>query len=321
MAINMRLFDLHCDTIGECWKQKKDLFENDLHLSLQRGGVYTPWRQVFAVFIPDSYRGKAAWDYFLAIYDDFLRQVEQRKDMVLFCRTSDDLTRAEQEGKCAAMLSVEGGAVLGGALPRIQELYRLGVRLITLTWNGENELGCGCGKQFAGGLTPLGREAVREMERVGMAVDVSHLSRRGFWDVAGIAEASFLASHSNCNAVYRHPRNLTDRQIACIISRGGLIGINLYRAFLGRPGHAGFAAAHRHIQHVMERGGADVLALGSDFDGCELEPCFAGIEKLEAFQDYLLSNGMTREQADAVFYKNAEKFFQNLLQPETDMLK
>ena len=173
----------------------------------------------------------------------------------------------------------------------------------------------------AGGLTPLGKEAVREMERTGVAVDVSHLSRRGFRDVAGIARAPFLASHSNCNAVYRHPRSLTDRQIDCIITRGGLIGINLYRAFLGRPGSAGFAAAHRHIRHVLERGGEHVLALGSDFDGCELEPCFAGVEKLEAFQDYLLANGMPQEQADALFYKNAEKFFQTLLQPQTDMLK
>jgi len=156
---------------------------------------------------------------------------------------------------------------------------------------------------------------------LGVAGGVSHLSRRGFRDVAGIARAPFLASHSNCNAVYRHPRSLTDRQIDCIITRGGLIGINLYRAFLGRPGSAGFAAAHRHIRHVLERGGEHVLALGSDFDGCELEPCFAGVEKLEAFQDYLLANGMPQEQADALFYKNAEKFFQTLLQPQTDMLK
>ena len=276
----MRLFDLHCDTIGECWKQKKDLFENNLHLSLQRGSAYAPWRQVFAVFIPDSCRGEAAWNYFQGIYDDFLHQLE-----------------------------------------RIQKLHAMGVRLITLTWNGANELGCGCGKRCAGGLTPLGKEAVREMERTGVAVDVSHLSRRGFRDVAGIARAPFLASHSNCNAVYRHPRSLTDRQIDCIITRGGLIGINLYRAFLGRPGSAGFAAAHRHIRHVLERGGEHVLALGSDFDGCELEPCFAGVEKLEAFQDYLLANGMPQEQADALFYKNAEKFFQTLLQPQTDMLK
>ena len=255
------------------------------------------------------------------IYDDFLHQLETHKDAVSFCRTSDELARAEREGKCAAILSVEGGAVLGGRLDRIQKLHAMGVRLITLTWNGANELGCGCGKRCAGGLTPLGKEAVREMERTGVAVDVSHLSRRGFRDVAGLARAPFLASHSNCNAVYRHPRSLTDRQIDCIITRGGLIGINLYRAFLGRPGSAGFAAAHRHIRHVLERGGEHVLALGSDFDGCELEPCFAGVEKLEAFQDYLLANGMPQEQADALFYKNAEKFFQTLLQPQTDMLK
>lgn len=317
----MRLFDLHCDTIGECWKQKKDLFDNDLHLSLQRGGAYAPWRQVFAIFIPDSCRGDEAWDYFQRIYAYFLDQLDKHGDTVSFCRTAADLGRAEREGKCAAILSVEGGAVLGGELARIQELYSLGARLITLTWNGANELGCGCGKRCAGGLTQCGKEAVREMERIGMAVDVSHLSRRGFWDVAKIAKKPFLASHSNCNGVYRHPRSLTDRQIGCIRSRGGLIGMNLYRAFLGRPGDGGFAAAYRHIAHLLERGGEPVIALGSDFDGCEVEPCFAGIEKLESLRTYLLEQGLSAEQADALFFKNAEKFFQNLLQRQTDMLE
>ena len=317
----MRLFDLHCDTIGECWKQKKDLFENNLHLSLQRGSAYAPWRQVFAVFIPDSCRGEAAWNYFQGIYDDFLHQLETHKDAVSFCRTSDELARAEREGKCAAILSVEGGAVLGGRLDRIQKLHAMGVRLITLTWNGANELGCGCGKRCAGGLTPLGKEAVREMERTGVAVDVSHLSRRGFRDVAGLARAPFLASHSNCNAVYRHPRSLTDRQIDCIITRGGLIGINLYRAFLGRPGSAGFAAAHRHIRHVLERGGEHVLALGSDFDGCELEPCFAGVESWKHFRITCLRTGCPRSRLTRCFTKMRKNFLQTLLQPQTDMLK
>lgn len=242
-------------------------------------------------------------------YDDFLHQLETHKDAVSFCRTSDELARAEREGKCAAILSVEGGAVLGGRLDRIQKLHAMGVRLITLTWNGANELGCGCGKRCAGGLTPLGKEAVREMERTGVAVDVSHLSRRGFRDVAGLARAPFLASHSNCNAVYRHPGSLTDRQIDCIITRGGLIGINLYRAFLGRPGSAGFAAAHRHIRHVLERGGEHVLALGSDFDGCELEPCFAGVESWKHFRITCLRTGCPRSRLTRCFTKMRKNFF------------
>ena len=305
----MRLFDLHCDTIGECWKQKKDLFENNLHLSLQRGSAYAPWRQVFAVFIPDSCRGEAAWNYFQGIYDDFLHQLETHKDAVSFCRTSDELARAEREGKCAAILSVEGGAVLGGRLDRIQKLHAMGVRLITLTWNGANELGCGCGKRCAGGLTPLGKEAVREMERTGVAVDVSHLSRRGFRDVAGLARAPFLASHSNCNAVYRHPRSLTDRQIDCIITRGGLIGINLYRAFLGRPGSAGFAAAHRHIRHVLERGGEHVLALGSDLTAASWSLALPGLKSWKHFRITCLRTGCPRSRLTRCFTKMRKNFF------------
>lgn len=311
----MRLFDLHCDTVGECWKQQCDLFENNLHLSLRRGSVYTPWRQVFAIFIPDTVRGDAAWAYFQRAHDYFMDQLAKHGDVLALCRTGGEMNAAAQEGKCAAILSVEGGAVLGGKLERLSALYALGVRLMTLTWNGANELGCGCGSRFAGRLTRLGREAVREMERLGMAVDVSHLSRRGFWEVASLTQRPFLASHSNCNAVHRHRRNLTDRQIRCIASRGGVIGINLYQSFLGKPGDTGFAAAWRHIERLLALGAADTIALGSDFDGCEMNPVFAGVEKLEAFQAYLLERGLPQEQADALFYKNAEKFFQTLLQP------
>ena len=261
----MRLFDLHCDTIGECWKQKKDLFENNLHLSLQRGSAYAPWRQVFAVFIPDSCRGEAAWNYFQGIYDDFLHQLETHKDAVSFCRTSDELARAEREGKCAAILSVEGGAVLGGRLDRIQKLHAMGVRLITLTWNGANELGSGPNNDT--GLTAFGKEAIKRMEQVGMIVDCSHLNDAGFEDLLNIAERPFVASHSNVRACCGHPRNLTDAQFKELVRRGGLCGLNLFSRFIDDDNNGSKDYLLRHIYHMLELGGEDVIAWGGDMDG------------------------------------------------------
>ena len=304
----MRLFDLHCDTIGECWKQKKDLFENNLHLSLQRGSAYAPWRQVFAVFIPDSCRGEAAWNYFQGIYDDFLHQLETHKDAVSFCRTSDELARAEREGKCAAILSVEGGAVLGGRLDRIQKLHAMGVRLITLTWNGANELGSGPNNDT--GLTAFGKEAVKRMEQVGMIVDCSHLNDAGFEDLLNIAERPFVASHSNVRACCSHPRNLTDAQFKEIVRRGGLCGLNLFSRFIDDDDNGSKDYLLRHIYHMLELGGEDVIAWGGDMDGeITCDPDLNTPYGVGRFADYLVEHGIGEAAVQKIFFDNAYRFF------------
>ena len=302
----MRLFDLHCDTITELEKKNENLAENDGHISLDRAEYLTEYVQDFAIFIPDEYRGKAATDYFDRVYSYYKKQLS----------VSGISEYAERQNtKVKSVLSVEGGAGMGGTIEGLHHLADCGVKLITITWNGRNELASGCFDEEDIGLTAFGREAVREMEKLRIAADVSHLSKKGFYDLADFAEKPFMASHSCVDMVdnfkARH-RNLTEDQIKIISEHGGVIGINLWEKLLGNEDNS-FDAVLRHMSRMIEIGGEDVVAMGTDFDGCDINPDLAGIEKLQGLYDYLNIHGFDEKLLDKIFFANADRFFANLL--------
>ena len=179
---------------------------------------------------------------------------------------------------------------------------------MTLTWNGENELGSG--NVTDRGLTDFGRAAVREMERCGILIDVSHLNDAGLADVFETAERPFLATHSNARAICAHKRNLTDDMIREMVRRDCLIGLNYFVKFLRDDGDVkSLDDLYRHAMHFFELGSRKNLALGSDFDGSVLPECLNTPVKVASFYEYLLSRGVSQEDADGVFYKNAQAFF------------
>ena len=309
----MNFFDLHCDTIGECANRNLPLRENELHISLEKGECLEKWVQVFAIWMPDEKRGKVAADYFDKVYDYYLRETEKNADVLLPCISADDLAKAERENKAASILAVEGGSVLCGDIDRISLLKERGVKILTLTWNGENELGSGCMDKEDKGLTFFGKNAVRELSSAGIVPDVSHLSEKGFYDTAQEIDFPFIASHSDCGRVYPHKRNLTDEQIDEIIRRNGLIGVNFYKSFLSDDNEKAFDGVLRHLYHILERGGEKTAAMGSDFDGCEIADELAGIDKIPALWEYLNKNGIPCDTLNSCFYGNARNFFFNVL--------
>lgn len=302
----MRFFDLHCDTITELEKRNGSLASNDGHISLDRASYLTEYVQDFAIFIPDEYRGKAATDYFDRVYAYYKKQLE-------LCGISEYHER--KNTKVKSVLSVEGGAGMGGTIEGLHHLAECNVKLITLTWNGRNELASGCFDEEDIGLTAFGREAVREMEKLCIAADISHLSRKGFRDLADIAEKPFMASHSCIDIVdnfkARH-RNLTKDEVRIISEHKGVIGINLWEKLLGNEDNS-FDAVLRHMTEIIDIGGEDVLAMGTDFDGCDINPDLAGIEKIQSLADYLSAHGFDARLIDKVFFSNADRFFSNLL--------
>ena len=231
---------------------------------------------------------------------------------------------AETNGKCAAFLTCEGASPFANS-DGIYQAYECGVKLITLTWNDENEVGYGCQSGSDLGLKPLGKLLLSGMEKLNIVADVSHLNRAGFYDVIS-SDVSVVASHSCSGSVLQRTRkesedklfscrrNLTDEQIKLLIERNSLIGINFCRSFLGDYGDDGFEAAFRHIAHILELGGENVLAIGSDFDGCEINPELSGIDKMPAFRQFLLDNGLNEILIEKIFYGNAYNFFKNVLQ-------
>jgi len=286
----MYLFDLHCDTLTRCIQKSEPLAAAGGHLSLERGARFGRWGQVFAAFVPDTLQGQAAADYADRVLD-------------FYCSQAREIKRA-----CAPVLAIENGNALAGDLDKLDGFAARGVRILTLTWNGANELGHGARCDPSLSLTPFGKAALRRMFELGVVPDVSHLNEAGFWDVAELAAAHgkpFWATHSNCDAIHRHCRNLSDNQLRTIFNSGGLVGLNLFTDFLGGAGTARDAA--RHLERMIDLGGEDSVALGSDFDGCEIHPSLAGIEKMEFLDGELEQFGFSAEQRKKFFWSNAAK--------------
>ncbi|WP_276352423.1 dipeptidase [Cohnella caldifontis] len=268
----MGIVDFHADVICKMLVHPGlSLLKPDdrLDVTVQRlkeGGVAL---QVFPLFLPDSvpadpeslFRG-------IELYDS---GVLAHPDLMPILRVSD-LDAARSSGRIGALLSLEGVDGLQGKLWALRLLHRMGLRLLGPTWNHANWACDGAMEPRGGGLTGAGRQLVRECESLGILIDVSHLSERGFWDLADLAARPFFASHSNARAVTSHPRNLTDDQIRALIAVDGLIGVTFVPWFLANREPASIADILRHVEHICSLGGAAHLAFGSDFDGIDRHP-------------------------------------------------
>ena len=295
-----KLCDMHCDTATECFDKVLSLYDNNLHIDLKRLSAAGSGVQFFAVWIKpqDAHHGFARA---VEVVDYFTQECAEYKDRITIVRDASDLD--SNDGKIKAVLSVEGGEALEGETQNLKKLYNKGVRLLTLTWNGKNHLGEGA-MSGTGGLTEFGKEIVREMNRLGMIVDVSHLSDAGFWNVAQISKAPFVASHSNARAVCNHPRNLTDEQIKHLVKINGFMGINLNPPFLGEN-VVGLDDIYAHISHCLDLGAQDILGFGADFDGIDQTPCeIAGVQDMQKIAGYLLKKGLTERFVRKIMSEN-----------------
>jgi len=302
----MRIIDLHCDTLTECEKRGLTLLNDQTQLAFDRLGR-DGWCQAAAVFMPDTLRGSQAVEYFDRVYAYWLAQKDACCGKFVEAKTlSKDCT---PDPKCpAAFLTVEGGSVLAGDLSRIAMLARRGVRMLTLTWNGANELGGGQAEDI--GLTPIGRQAIPLLEQHSIIVDVSHLGDKGFWEVAGLARRPFVASHSNSRAVCGHPRNLTDDQFRAIVQAGGLVGLNFCTYFISEDGRdPSPGKLVEHIRRFVSLGGEDHIALGSDYDGAPIPDWMDRSEKLDCAIALMIKSGLEPALAEKICYKNARAFF------------
>ena len=280
--------------------------------------------QVFAIWIPDELRGKAALGYFDSVYKNFAEEIRLNADKIKLCQGFSDIEEETETPVCRALLACEGGSPFATE-SGIELAKSCGVKVITLTWNAENEFGFGCQSGSQNGLKPLGKKLLGDMAECGMVADVSHLNRKGFYDAVE-SPAAVIASHSNCVSVLEETRResedkffscrrcLDDEQVKLLAERGGLIGINFCRSFLGDADDDGFEAAYRHICRMLELGAENSIAIGSDYDGCEINPELCGIDKIPSFEDFLLGKGFDKALTDKIFFENSYKFFKNILQ-------
>jgi membrane dipeptidase len=311
------MFDLHCDTLTACMNPNRTgdpLDAPDAQFSLSKVPRDVHWGQCCAIFVPDGLSAEESAAYYRTHQRSFARQMERFSHAVRPCRCAQEIENAWAKGKTAAVLSVENAAALGGQLGQVETLARDGVKLLTLTWNGENQIGSGYSTDH--GLSPFGRAVVPMLEEYGIAVDVSHLNDRGFFQVLDLAKKPFAATHSNARAVCPHPRNLTDTQIQEMVARRCLIGLNYCSLFLrsdGKP--ATLDDLFRHVEHFLELGAEHCLALGSDFDGAELPPCLDSPQKAAALFEFLQNRGLSAELCRQIMFQNALRFFRENFTP------
>ena len=285
----MIIFDAHCDTITKIMEMNSNLHNNNCHIDIQRLKSLGSFVQTFAAFIDPAYSPAYAMKRAMQIIDRFYSELYIYKDDILLCCNYNDITNALSQGKIAAMLSIEGGEALQGDLGALRNFYRLGVRSICLTWNYRNEIADGVkDADTGGGLTPFGRNLIREMNRLNMLVDLSHISERGFWDVIETTSKPIIVSHSNARKICSHPRNLFDEQITAVAKNGGVIGVNLYPEFLNNDGKATIKDVLKHIEHIVSLAGPDHIGLGADFDGIEKTPDdINGVENINMIFEHL----------------------------------
>lgn len=280
------IIDMHCDSVLEAFQGNRQLTDRAQigHFDfprMQSAGVKI---QFFALF-PDITALLSPLKQVLILGDYFWEQYEKSQKMMQIITSPQSLLQVLDSEKSGALLTVEGGEALEGELRLLRVLYRMGVRSLCLTWNNRNEIADGVGEmQTGGGLTLFGREVVREMNKIGMIIDVSHLAENGFWDVLELSQTPVIASHSNSQAVWDHPRNLTDEQIKGIAQNKGVIGLNFVADFLGERG-CGLEQLWRHIDHICDLVGDDYLGFGSDFDGTD--DLLAGIDDVTIYPELI----------------------------------
>lgn len=306
-----KIIDLHCDTLTECYKRRVGLRNSELHFSLDKLPEGYRLCQAMAVFMPDEYRGVDAEQYFDSVAAVLARELQKHGDEVCLVGNTAHIGHELDCRRFALMLTVEGGSALAGKLESLYKLHKLGVKMITLTWNAANEI-CG-GAATDLGFTNFGRQVVAEMERLGIAVDVSHLSDRGFWELCDLTAKPFLASHSNARAICPHRRNLTDDMFRIIVKRGGVVGLNYYKAFIIDGGNTtSVEDLLRHLHHFLALGGEDIVALGSDFDGADLPDYINGLDKIGFLCEAMEKSGIPAKVVDKILFENAQRYFVNL---------
>lgn len=304
----MDYFDLHCDTISECYKHHMQLYNNPLQLSLKKGRSFQRWVQTYAIWIDDVLEGEEAYRHFNEVYTYFLNQLELNKEHLVWCSDQDGLRNYTRPHQCVALLAVEGSRALGNDISRVKEFYDKGVRLMTLTWNGRSPVGDGCMVESPIGLTTFGEQVILKMQEVGIIIDVSHLCEKGFWQVENLTTQPFVATHSNSRTICNVPRNLTDEQFRVFVERKGLVGMNFYPLFINGTVRASIQELLPHIDHFLQLGGEDVISMGSDFDGAKMPVDLPNLSSIQ-YLGKLLIKRYGKEKAEKFMFENAYHFF------------
>ena len=263
--------DTHADTpqrfVDQHWDFTDPLDGGMLNYdSAQKGNLDA---QFFSIWVdPDQYPGDRAAFRTLELIDGTLEQVRKHPDKLRLCVSADDILQAHKDGKFAVLMGIEGGHSIENSLGLLRDYYRLGVRYMTLTWSNTNDWADSSGDiddakvHHHNGLTPFGKQVVLEMNRLGMMVDISHVSDKTFWDTIATTKAPIIASHSSSRALTHAGRNMTDDMLRAVAKNGGVVMVNFYPAFIDEHWREAWNASRPERQKEYDEAEAPYKAKG-----------------------------------------------------------
>ncbi len=316
----MNFIDLHADTATLIIEQKVKLKRNHLCIDIEKLQKGESIAQFFAMYI-DSAKVDSSFDYCMMMLNRFKEELEENSNSIMLCCNYGDLMSAKEQKKIGAFLTIEEGEAIEGDLDKLHLFKEQGISLITLTWNYENSLGYSNfeWRDQHKGLKPKGIEVVELMNELDMIIDVSHLSDAGFADVLQYSKKPFIASHSNARALANNPRNLSDNMLKELANVGGVIGINFFNNFLvngelkDKMEVAKIEDMVRHIKHIRNVAGVEVIGLGSDFDGIPNPVEIEDSSQMGKLSNALLKQGFSYNEVEKIFYKNTERIIRDVL--------
>ena len=315
----MFICDCHCDTLTELYNKNASLYENEQHFDIKRQIALGGGLQFCAIYVPTKvFRYQGGLRYTLCLLDKYNQEIKKLHENgidVLQVRTAEDAGNVLKH-KAATLLAIEEGGAIDGSLEALRCLYELGVRAMTLTWSNRNDIADGINEEATGsGLTLFGKQVVAEMNRLGMLVDVSHISTAGFWSVIETSTKPIIATHSNAKSLCSHPRNLNDEQIKALAQNGGLAGITFAGQFLEEDWrNACIESVYKHIDYILNLiGNDDHIGFGSDFDGISHPPYnIQGVQDYKPLIEYL-SKYYSDETINKITHQNVINLLQKVL--------
>lgn len=300
----MNIIDLHCDVLLKIWENGGELNFNhspmlDVNRERMKKGKIKV--QCFAIFVPPEVKEESKFQAALDQVDYFYTEILKNNHIKHIKNWTDLFTLKKHE--TGAILSLEGVDCIGSDLQKLSILYRLGVRLIGLTWNNANLAADGIEEPRGAGLTAFGKQVVRFNNKHHVFTDVSHLSERAFWDVVELASHP-IASHSNARAVCSHPRNLTDEQAKTLFRKNAMIHVVFYPDFTADKEAVYISDLIKHIDHFCSLGGVSHIGFGSDFDGIDRH--IIGLDDASKYQNIIneLLKYYSDEQVKGFAWKN-----------------
>ncbi len=280
----MKFFDLHCDTAYLCYDNSLRFCDDTLAVTQKKAEALDEWYQCFAIFIKDG--KKNSFEYYKKALDNFKNELKNKPS---------NLT---------PIFTVEGGLLIENDLSRVETLYNDGIRALTLTWNGENQIAGGADSDAR--LKDYGKEVIKELNRFNIMTDLAHLNKASYYDALELAKKPII-THSCLESVNSHRRNIDDDQLKALVQKGGIFGLCFYPAFLGQGNI--FDCIYKNVFHILDMGYEDYLSIGSDFDGGQMDENLSDISHVTVLYQYLKSKNINEEILDKIFFSNAYNFF------------